>query len=102
VHHGGAGTIDTAMRAGCPQIIMPQMLDQFWHGRRLEHLGLAPAAIQIKDMTADSFAAALQVATSRTIIQRIRATQARALKADGASEIVDLIETEFAAFHSGV
>ncbi|MEE9380602.1 MAG: glycosyltransferase, partial [Hyphomonadaceae bacterium] len=42
VHHGGAGTIDTAMRAGCPQIIMPQMLDQFWHGRRLEHLGLAP------------------------------------------------------------
>ena len=35
IHHGGAGTLDTASRAGCPQIILPQVLDQFWNAHTL-------------------------------------------------------------------
>lgn len=41
IHHGGAGTLDTAARAGCPQIILPQVLDQFWNANRLVATGAA-------------------------------------------------------------
>lgn len=34
VHHGGAGTTTTAARAGVPQVVVPQMVDQpYWAGR---------------------------------------------------------------------
>ncbi|RKR03221.1 glycosyltransferase [Maricaulis maris] len=42
IHHGGAGTLDTAARAGRPQIILPHMLDQFWNAAMLARQGLAP------------------------------------------------------------
>lgn len=42
LHHGGAGTLDTASRAGLPQIVLPQILDQFWNLSQLNRLGLAP------------------------------------------------------------
>jgi UDP:flavonoid glycosyltransferase YjiC (YdhE family) len=41
IHHGGAGTLDTASRAGCPQIILPQVLDQFWNAHMLTARGVA-------------------------------------------------------------
>lgn len=46
IHHGGAGTLDTALRAGTPQLILPDRLDQFWHGARLRELGVSPAHIR--------------------------------------------------------
>lgn len=46
IHHGGAGTLDTALRAGTPQLILPDRLDQFWHGARLRELGVSPAYIR--------------------------------------------------------
>jgi vancomycin aglycone glucosyltransferase len=42
VHHGGAGTTAAALRAGVPQLIVPHILDQFFHGRRIAELGLGP------------------------------------------------------------
>jgi UDP:flavonoid glycosyltransferase YjiC (YdhE family) len=30
IHHGGIGTVYSALRSGTPQIIVPQMLDQFY------------------------------------------------------------------------
>ncbi|CAN7609026.1 glycosyltransferase [Mycolicibacterium frederiksbergense] len=34
VHHGGAGTTTTAARAGAPQVVIPQIVDQpYWAGR---------------------------------------------------------------------
>jgi UDP:flavonoid glycosyltransferase YjiC (YdhE family) len=48
VHHGGAGTTATALRAGTPQLIVPHIVDQFFHGRRIAELGLGPAPVQKK------------------------------------------------------
>ncbi|MFJ9865374.1 nucleotide disphospho-sugar-binding domain-containing protein [Streptomyces sp. NPDC101165] len=39
VHHGGAGTTMTATWRGLPQLVLPQLADQFAHGRRLAELG---------------------------------------------------------------
>jgi len=43
VHHGGAGTTTTATRAGAPQVVVPQVVDQpYWAGR-VADLGIGTA-----------------------------------------------------------
>lgn len=45
VHHGGAGTTHTAALAGVPQVIVPQMVDQFYWGAKVHSLKLGPHPI---------------------------------------------------------
>lgn len=45
VHHGGAGTTASGLRAGIPQIIVPHLADQFYWGHRVSTLGLGPRPI---------------------------------------------------------
>lgn len=39
LHHGGAGTTATALHAGVPQLIAPQIADQFFWSRQIIRLG---------------------------------------------------------------
>lgn len=41
IHHGGAGTTGTVVRAGVPSVVVPHFADQFYWGRRLDALGVA-------------------------------------------------------------
>ena len=41
IHHGGAGTTQSALRAGRPSIIVAHVSDQFFWGQELERLGVA-------------------------------------------------------------
>ncbi|MCE0535270.1 hypothetical protein LWF15_07095 [Kineosporia rhizophila] len=43
VHHGGAGTTTAAARAGVPQVIVPQVVDQPFFARRVSELGIGVA-----------------------------------------------------------
>ncbi len=45
VHHGGAGTTAAALRSGVPQLVVPHIVDQFFHGRRITELGVGPAPV---------------------------------------------------------
>lgn len=45
VHHGGAGTTHTAAMGGVPQIVVPQMGDQFYWGNAVNNLKLGPTPI---------------------------------------------------------
>jgi UDP:flavonoid glycosyltransferase YjiC (YdhE family) len=40
VHHGGAGVMWECLRAGVPQLVLPQDYDQFDHAARLEAAGV--------------------------------------------------------------
>lgn len=40
IHHGGSGTISTAIRAGVPTIVTPVFLDQYDHARVVNRLGI--------------------------------------------------------------
>lgn len=91
LHHGGAGTIDSALRAGRPQIIVPQILDQFWYGEQIASLG-AGVTLHAKPTTA-SLVHAIRAATSTTMQARALALAPSAAR-DGALEIADLIEAE--------
>jgi rhamnosyltransferase subunit B len=39
IHHGGAGTVLTALEAGKPQLSMPRAFDQMWAAQRFADLG---------------------------------------------------------------
>jgi vancomycin aglycone glucosyltransferase len=60
VHHGGAGTTATALRAGVPQLIVPHIVDQFFHGRRIAELGLGPAPVPKAKLESSAIASALK------------------------------------------
>ena len=58
IHHGGAGTCATALRAATPSLIIPRLFDQFSWAERLEDAG---AAVRIDiDVGASELAAAIR------------------------------------------
>ncbi len=59
VHHGGIGTTAQALRAGCPQLIMPMAYDQFDNAQRVSKLG-AGASISVRNYRASRIAAQLR------------------------------------------
>lgn len=60
VHHGGAGTTAAALRSGVPQLVVPHIVDQFFHGRRVAELGVGPAPVPKAKLTAAVIAEALR------------------------------------------
>ncbi|CAL5417608.1 unnamed protein product [Camellia sinensis] len=60
VHHGGAGTTATGLRAGCPTTIVPFFGDQFFWGERIYEKGLGPAPIPISQLNVESLSDAVQ------------------------------------------
>jgi vancomycin aglycone glucosyltransferase len=89
VHHGGAGTTTTAARAGAPQVVVPQAVDQpYWAGRVAE-LGIGTAH-DGPTPTTESLSAALR--TALTPETRARATAvAGAIRTDGATVAATLL-----------
>ncbi len=59
VHHGGAGTTAAALRSGVPQLVVPHIVDQFFHGRRVAELGVGPAPVPKARLSAALVAEAL-------------------------------------------
>ncbi len=78
VHHGGAGTTAAALRSGVPQLIVPHIVDQFFHGRRIADLGAGPAPVPKSKLTTTIIARALQDrAKYREKSQTLRSSVAR-------------------------
>jgi vancomycin aglycone glucosyltransferase len=89
VHHGGAGTTTTATVAGVPQVVIPQIADQPYWGRRVTELGIG-AAHDGSAPTVESLTAALDVALAPET--RVRATEtAGRIATDGASMAAELL-----------
>ncbi|MFI2367634.1 glycosyltransferase [Streptomyces sp. NPDC018833] len=89
VHHGGAGTTTTAARAGVPQVVVPQFVDQpYWAGRVAE-LGIG-AAHDGPTPTVESLSAALRTALTSQTRARAKAV-AGAIRTDGAAVAAKLL-----------
>jgi sterol 3beta-glucosyltransferase len=56
VHHAGAGTTHTTLRAGVPSIPVPHVSDQFAWSEELERLGVATRAVRRSTWTAEALA----------------------------------------------
>ncbi|RIL07045.1 MAG: glycosyl transferase [Proteobacteria bacterium] len=59
VHHGGAGTTTTALRAGVPQVVVPHLADQFYWARRVRELGAGVTAPRKSRIDSASLVSAL-------------------------------------------
>ncbi|WP_086668288.1 glycosyltransferase [Lentzea kentuckyensis] len=89
VHHGGGGTTTTAARAGAPQVIVPQIVDQPFWARRVAELGIG-AAHDGPTPTFESLSVALKTALAPET--RARATEvAGKVRADGAEVAAKLL-----------
>jgi sterol 3beta-glucosyltransferase len=77
VHHGGAGTTAEGLRAGVPAVIVPFAFDQFFWGARVHALGLGPAPIPRKQLTAARLAGAIHKAVTDPGIRQRAAPAAR-------------------------
>ena len=93
VHHGGAGTTAAGLRAGIPNIVIPFFGDQGFWGQRVLDLGVGPAPIPRKQLSADRLARALEQAVSDpTMRQKASALGARIRAEDGLARSVAVIE----------
>ena len=62
IHHGGAGTTATALRAGVPSIIVPFAADQPFWAWRAHKIGAAPPPIPANELSVERLQSALQQA----------------------------------------
>ena len=96
VHHGGAGTTAEGLRAGVPTIIVPFILDQPFWGARVKAMGLGPAPVPHKHLTADRLAHAICIAVGDSGVRERAAGVGAAIRAeDGVANAVKIIQHYF-------
>ncbi len=92
-HHGGAGTVAAALRAGAPMVVAPIAVDQFFWSRRVEALGIG-RALRRRPVSARALAQALvETARDNQARQRARLIQQALADEDGAGQAVALISS---------
>ena len=93
VHHGGAGTTAAGLRAGVPSVLVPFMGDQSFWGHRVAALGVGPAPIPRKRLTAERLAAAIGEATANATMQQRASDLGQTIRAeDGVGNAVASID----------
>ena len=92
VHHGGAGTTAEGLRAGVPTVIIPFAVDQPFWGKRVRDLGVGPAPIPRKRLTAEKLAHAIQTACVHPEMRQRAATLGHMIRAErGVDNAVEVI-----------
>lgn len=93
VHHGGAGTTGAALTAGVPSIVVPFAVDQPFWASRVAALGVGPAPIPRRALTARRLADAIQQALDDdAMAERARALGATLEEEDGVAAACAVIE----------
>ena len=92
VHHGGAGTTATGLRAGVPTLILSTDLDQTLWGARVKRLKVG-AARRFSSTTRESLVADLRTILDADYAARAREIATRMSKpADSVTAAADLLE----------
>jgi sterol 3beta-glucosyltransferase len=93
VHHGGAGTLHQALRAGVPQIPAPHLLDQFFWSERLERAGLSPGKQSRKQLDPPKLAVAFRRCIEDSAMRERCRDFASRMILDGVERMVGLVES---------
>lgn len=89
VHHGGAGTTATGLRAGCPTTIIPFFGDQFFWGDRIHQKGLGPAPIPIEQLSVEGLSDAITFMLQPDVKSRVMELAVLLENEDGVAGAVD-------------
>lgn len=98
VHHGGAGTTASALRAGVPQAIVWHLGDQPTWGKNMQRLGVAPAPLSHHDLTAPWLRKTLErLLSDDAMIARAKTVGEAIRREDGTGVAVRAIEQAMAS-----
>jgi UDP:flavonoid glycosyltransferase YjiC (YdhE family) len=93
LHHGGAGTTQSATLAGKPSIVVAHISEQEHWGRELRRLGVADKPAKRRNVTAQALASQIRLVRSRPEMAIQAAVIAAAMKQEnGVAAAVELIE----------
>lgn len=96
LHHGGAGTTQSATLSGRPSIIVPHISEQEHWARELRRLGIAGKAIKRRSLTAAALAREIKRVLSTPAMASKAEAVAKAMRQeDGVKRAVALIEERF-------
>lgn len=97
VHHGGAGTTASSLRAGLPTLIVPFGGDQPFWGDRVHQAGCGPVPVPRDSMTVDQLAAALRDLNDNALYREKAAAMGEKMRREkGVQNAADIIEREIA------
>jgi sterol 3beta-glucosyltransferase len=97
VHHGGAGTTNTATQYGCPSIIIEYLFDQKFWGSNLVRIGLTTKVLSRKTIDVRSLAYEIKkVLKSKSIKLKTKECAEIMKQENGIERAVQLIEERFA------
>ncbi len=94
VHHGGAGTTQTAARAGKPQVVIPHNYDQFYWAYRVQQLGVGASGPTRDELTVDGLVEALRQCLQPEMAQRAQALAGR-MELHGARLTAERLVSEY-------
>ncbi len=94
VHHGGCTTNGIGIWAGCPTLIIPLALDQWYYGRTVHELGLGPEPLYIRKKlcTKDQLKDALLDLASGKYEKRAAELSEKIRQENGIEEAIHAIE----------
>jgi len=91
MHHGGSGTTHTGAKAGVPQFIMPEIIDQYYWGNRIYKMGLGPKPISSKKLTVEKLTRALKEITNDDYRKNAAELGERMKNENGVKEVVRIV-----------
>jgi vancomycin aglycone glucosyltransferase len=94
VHHGGAGTTQTAAWAGRAQVIVPHNYDQFFWAHRVQQLGVGVSGPTRDELTGDDLIWALRGGLQPEVTERAQALASR-MELHGARIAAERLTNEF-------
>lgn len=93
VHHGGAGTTASALRAGVPSLVCPFFGDQTYWAARVHGLGAGPRPLPARRLTAPVLAQRLYALTTNRAYTRASGRLSRALSfEDGTARACSVLD----------
>jgi len=97
VHHGGAGTTASSLRAGLPTLIIPFGGDQPFWGMQVHKAECGPVPVPRDGMTVDQLAEALRDLTQNPVYRQKAAAMGEGMRREnGLKTAADIIEKEIA------
>jgi sterol 3beta-glucosyltransferase/vancomycin aglycone glucosyltransferase len=97
VHHAGAGTTHTTLRAAAPSVTVPHVSDQFAWSDELHRLGVAPKPLRRTKLTAKALASRIREAAGNVRMKAAAASiQQRMANDDGPTTAALMIESVLA------
>lgn len=86
IHHGGAGTTGSGLRAGKPMVICPFVADQPFWGRRVADLGVGPSPIPQYKLTAERLGDAIKSTVTDSSMRQCATSLGETIRAENGVE----------------